>query len=932
MGSFHQLKLNFNAGELSPFLVSRTDIAKYESGCQVLENFIILPYGGVIRRPGTTYMGAAKFADKPCRLIGFNFSTTTNFILEFGEKYLRFWTNGIQVMEPLLYAAWSTGILYQVNDRVNQANVNYRCLINHTSGTFATDLTANKWEKEDSVVSPPAWVTAKNYVANNRVKNAGSIYQCLIAHKSGVFATDLAAFKWRLLPKETGAPLWITASPYAVNNYVSRPATGNPPVQPTYKCLIAHTSGTFATDLAAGKWVAATPPALPPPIVHEQITPYLADDLREIQYTQINDIMYLVHPNHMPQKLKRLADDSWTFVEVVYKWPPVLNENFENIKITASAKSGNITLTASGALFEANDVGSTWQIGQAMAGVSETWTEVALVAASADSSPIRVRGPWSLITYGTWKGEVRVIRTITRTGVQETIRTYNASADGQRNISTTGTEDEDCTMFIRFIGAGSAGSSTPIARLEFSNAKIYGLVKITAFTDTTHVNGTVTWGLADVTATPYWSKPAFSKVQGYPRTVCLHDQRLIYGGTLKKPLSFHGSQIDDYDNFQRGVAADAAFLFNISANESNPIQWMVSQTKLLIGTAGDEWAVGSAKEDEALGAGNVQATQQSSFGSSFLQARVVNEVVLFAQRQGKKLRELTYSFEKDGWVAPDLCILASHVAGKGFAEMAFCQQPDAILWAITLEGRLVGMTYERDQNVVGWHRHSTDGTFESVGTIYGGNEADEVWFCVKRTIDGEDVRYIERFDTDFRVNFEREDKTNYIYLDCATRAVSATDEDMVLGLDFLEGKTVGILGDGANQPERVVSDGSISLQESVKVALVGLPYKSIVRPMNLNIPNQDTMQGRSVRIHQLVLRLHKSLTCKFSSDNGASWDEVYFRDRVDLMDASPAVFTGDKEVSTGAGFSTQQAMSVMQDRPFPLCILAEILWVNYYGH
>ena len=108
MAAFHKLTLSFNAGELSPFLISRTDIAKYESGCKLLENFIILPYGGVIRRPGTVYMGEAKYHDTPCRLIGFNFSVTTNFILEFGHQYIRFWTNGVLVES-------SPGVPYEVS-------------------------------------------------------------------------------------------------------------------------------------------------------------------------------------------------------------------------------------------------------------------------------------------------------------------------------------------------------------------------------------------------------------------------------------------------------------------------------------------------------------------------------------------------------------------------------------------------------------------------------------------------------------------------------------------------------------------------------------------------------------------------------------------------------------------------------------------------
>jgi hypothetical protein len=90
------------------------------------------------------------------------------------------------------------------------------------------------------------------------------------------------------------------------------------------------------------------------------------------------------------------------------------------------------------------------------------------------------------------------------------------------------------------------------------------------------------------------------------------------------------------------------------------------------------------------------------------------------------------------------------------------------------------------------------------------------------------------------------------------------------------------------------------------------------------------MQGRKIRIHRMVARFHKSLTCKFAS-NGSDWDEIFFRGHGDVMDSSPQVFSGDKEVRTGADYQTQQAISLRQDRPFPLCVLAQILWVNFYG-
>jgi hypothetical protein len=814
MPAYHKFHHSFNAGELSPFLAARMDIDKYEDGCQLLENFIILPYGGVVRRPGTVFLGAAKFPDKSCRLIGFNFSVTTNFILEFGEKYVRFWTNGVRVVKP-------------------------------------------------------------------------------------------------------SAPTHQASHAYVVGDYVVSPAGG-----PMYYCVIAHTSGAvFSVDLAAGKWVAQT--------VLERPTSYLATELREIQFCQINDLMYLTHPNHPPAKLTRKADDDWTFNDIVWAWPPTLDENVENIAIMPSATSGNVNLTASAPIFKPEHFGSYWQLGHRRA---QAYVEQILSATSGFTIPLYVLGTWEFITYGNWQGTVMVQRLLPDGTTWETIRQYGSHSVGERNVSTTGREDKPAYLRINFTTAGVAGTSNPNSRLEAGDNRVYGFVQITAYTSPTLVSATVRSAFLSADWTFMWSEAAFSGVKGFPRTVCLHEQRLIFGGTKLKPLSLYGSQIDDFENFRYGALDDQAFSFTISSNESNPINWIISQQKMLVGTAGDEWSLGATNTDQAMGPGNVDAKQQSSYGSAFLQAEVVNEVVLFAQRQSHKIREMTFNFEKDGWVSPDLTILANHISNKGFVETAFAQQPDSIFWCITADGKLVGMTYERDQKVVGWHRHSTEGQFESVATIYGGSDADEVWFSVQRTVNGQVVRYIERFDPDFRMHLETGDKLAWWYLDCGKRIISATDITHVTGLSHLEAKTAGIMGDGANQPTRVVASGAIDIQEPSKNILVGLPYISVMRPMNLNIPVQDgTVQGRKMRIHKMVARFYKTLTCQYSGDDGQSWDEIFFRDRIDFMDESPSVFTGDREFATGTNFRDLQQISLRQNRPFPLVILAMIEWVNFYG-
>ena len=218
---------------------------------------------------------------------------------------------------------------------------------------------------------------------------------------------------------------------------------------------------------------------------------------------------------------------------------------------------------------------------------------------------------------------------------------------------------------------------------------------------------------------------------------------------------------------------------------------------------------------------------------------------MFIQRQGRKVRELTFAFEKDGWVAPDLTILANHITGKGIVETAFQQQPDAVFWIVTSDGKFRGMTYERDQNVVGWHPHTTDGEVESVATVYGGQGADEAWLAVKHTINGATARYIERVHPNHRDEFEDEDSANYWYLDCAIRRVTADKQGVISGLSHLEGKTVSVYADGAVQPDRTVSGGSITLEYPARNVLAGLRYTSTLKPMKIEIPHPGRQRQES---------------------------------------------------------------------------------------
>ena len=130
-----------------------------------------------------------------------------------------------------------------------------------------------------------------------------------------------------------------------------------------------------------------------------------------------------------------------------------------------------------------------------------------------------------------------------------------------------------------------------------------------------------------------------------------------------------------------------------------------------IGGQGGEFKVGRPT-GEPLQPDNVQITQQTTYGGYSTQPIQIGNAVLFVQRQKKKIRELAYRFEDDAYLAPDMTLLAEHITGNGVVDVDYAQEPQSIYWAVREDGTLLGLTYQREEDVVAWHRHIIGGSFK----------------------------------------------------------------------------------------------------------------------------------------------------------------------------------------------------------------------------
>ena len=235
---------------------------------------------------------------------------------------------------------------------------------------------------------------------------------------------------------------------------------------------------------------------------------------------------------------------------------------------------------------------------------------------------------------------------------------------------------------------------------------------ITAYTSATVVTWEIKKDLGSATATTDWALGAWSEHTGYPKTVSFFEQRLIFGGSTLYPQTIWASESGFYEDFHAGVGDPAdSFIYTIAANKVNTIRWLAPARDLIVGTAGGEFKVGRPT-GEPLQPDNVQITQQTTYGGYSTQPIQIGNAVLFVQRQRKKIRELAYRFEDDAYLAPDMTLLAEHITGNGIVDVDYAQEPQSIYWAVRQDGVLLGLTYQREEDVVAWHRHIIGGSFK----------------------------------------------------------------------------------------------------------------------------------------------------------------------------------------------------------------------------
>jgi hypothetical protein len=813
------MQTNFTAGEVSPRLLGRVDIARYANGARLIENAYPMVHGGVSRRPGSRFVAAAKYPEKRVRLIPYVFNKEQAYMLEFGDLYLRVYKDGAQVL--------------------NEANQPYE---------IATPYTADMLTGVNFVQGADTMFLAHPKVPIQRLRRL-----------------DHADWSMEPAPFVTQPFDEIGFRP-TCNAALSVITVGSG------RTLTADNATFLASDVGREVWAGA--------------------GIAKI--TQVNSSVSAVVEVLIPFKDYALLAGQWRIT------------GSPQTTCTPSAKDPvgtSITLTLPSA-----STSTSSESAKTIVGASYSTTTVESPPGSGTfvtTSIITVTLP----NHGYQTGNTIVIAGFTPTGFNGTytITVLNANAFTYSVPGDPGTASALGTAARVVTSSGAGGWRTDdVGKYVRINR---GLVKITAVSSASSATGTILAALdATVTAPANaWTleAPVWNEVDGYPAAVTMSEQRLIAAGSPGYPQTVWMSRTGEYLNFELGTKDDDAMSFTISSEQINPIVHLANIKSLIALTYGGEFTI-SGGVDKPITPTNIQVKSQSVYGCSAARPCRIGNELYFMQRAGRKLRAMAYKFDSDAYGSPDLSVLAEHATENGIVDMCYQQEPDSVLWLVRSDGVLATVSVDRDQDVVGWARQTTAGTYESVASIPVAS-GDELWAVVRRTVGGNTVRYIERFD-------------KAIGTDAAITGTSAAGAKVWSGLSHLEGCEVDVVADGAVMQRQTVAGGQITLSRPAKAVQIGLPFETTIETLTPEVADgTGSAQGNSMRISEVTLR--------FVETTGVEVDGqvIAFRNLGKAQLDRPApLFTGDHRIETLGWERGKATLTIKQKQPLPFHLLAVI--------
>lgn len=794
MARLEHAVLAFNRGLVSVLGLARLDLKRLALSAQEMTNWMPRALGSMMLRPGFEHLGSTDTGLS--RFIPFVRSLEATALIEIAGDVIRVWRNDAVITR----AAVSTVV---------------------TNGTFDTDLTG--WTDADESGGVSAWVTG-GYMGLTGNGSAAAIRRqevtVSVADQNVRHALHIDVFRGPVVLRVGGTS--------GGDGYIGETVLGTGEHSlsfvPTGNFWVEFQNRLNRLILVDSCEVEASGPMeLGNPFNSSAFQALIRGGYPDAQSA---DVLYLACEGLRPYKIERRGTFSWSIVQYLPEDGPFRIENVGPITINPSAATGNITLVASADLFSADHVGALWSLtshGQdvtASITVQNTFTNPILITGVEEDRRFALE-----------------VTGLTATGSEVTLqRSFDSDVGPWSDYEAYTTNqskhiDDDLDNQIVWyrigVKTGDYVAGTIVPRLLISFGNITGVVRITAVSSSLSVEAEVLTALGNDNATDIWAEGAWSDFRGYPTSVALYEARLGWAGKDNVWLS----ATDAFESFDAETEGDSGPISrSIGSGPVETINWMLPIQRLMLGGQTAEFSCRSNSFDEPLTPTNFNIKKPSSQGSGAVGAISIDSRGMFVQRGGARLFELSFNPETYDYTATDTTLHVPGVGMPGITRMAVQRQPDTRIHCMRSDGTVGVLIYDRAENVLCWCNVETDGDIVDVVVLPGveGDDEDYVYYEVKRTIDGADVYYLEKWAFESECVGGTVTKLADSFVEFTNSPASVT----VSGLDHLEGENVVVWQDGVC-PEDAdgyaktypVSSGAITLDTAATTGIVGLPYE-----------------------------------------------------------------------------------------------------------
>src|SRR3990167_3419315 len=915
---------SFAKGVLAPSLHGRVDTAVYHVGLAEGNNIIIHTYGGASHRPGTTFIGPCKEHTYAPRLIPFSFKTTDQYILEFGNLYMRVIRNDGYV--------------------TNTA-------VNITGATAAN----------------PVVVTAVAHGFSN---------------SDEVYITGV------------GGMVQLNGNRYKVAN-----VTANT-FELTHQATSSNINGLAFTAYTSGGTVAE---------IFEIVTQYVTADLDELKFTKSADTMTICHQDYTARDLTRTGHAAWTLS--VVSFVPEQDHPIDHTVTVNTAGAETRVYGVTALKFKTFEESLTALNNTDLTITAATAANPVVITAAAhgflNGDEVEINGVVGMTEINGRRFIVsnkaaNTFELLGTNGTGYTAYTSGGIANQTFVKVTTSAVTEDNT-----IAWDAIAGAEKYAIYRKDNDGLYGLIGET---------GAVTFeddNLApDTSITPPIFNNPLSLTDDTPGTSNYFEQRQVYGGSINSPDTAFYSRVGDRTNHSAAspAAADDAFSATLASNQVNEIRHFVPLNDLIVLTSGSEWKVNSGP-DTAFELASIRQKQQSTWGSSHLKPYIVGNAVFYLTDGEQTIRTLGYSFQLDNYTGTDLGLLANHyLKHNNVVDWSLKYSPEIRFFLCRDDGKALTVTFDSEQEVIAWTDWTTDGSFERTASIRHSHidDEDDIYFVIKRTINANTVRYVEKLH-----HYENQTPEDAFFLDsglCFDTPVTLTNitaaspavvtaashgfsngdlvdingviwepdvdefftetqpvqaigrykvagvtantfqltnefgvanvdgstwnayesggevREAVLtfrGLDHLEGETLVANSDGNVIRGIVVSAGAITLTRAASRLHIGMPYTSTMKLLDIESPSSSsTIQGRKIVVNNITIKFEatRGLVVGPSTDLFLEMKQREF----ERIGEPTRLLTGIKKIHLKPSWKSNGSVTLRQKDPLPFTVLSVV--------